>query len=492
MYEKRFRKWGLSKNHKKDYKKRVIHSRLGKRQTADTRLEFSDENDAENSTSAQHPRHGCFSVANRGDISFSVPHCSEYTKLDHSSAINLCDSDYISSSCDIVSTSSELGPSHVMPLEQSGLSEDSSYSMIEHHSETWSNTRSSSPTESQHGDLPPFILFNSGKPEAFGGVNLESILKSVKSYLSHLDSVKINPTGPSNELNLVNGNYFWDQLSHGIYLFKVSSNKLAWKALRNACGRASTAIQWEDARGIGKLLTTLSPVNTAVCPELRQKLLEFIHGMAKYKLGSSHPFTTICQQLSHDQKPREVSERVLRFMLDLLICRQGSSADTTIQTQRMLIKSLRRSKDYDGSLRLANELISMSIQCWGDGHLETQRARREVEHVLMDMGEWDQALEVCRSIIHANNNRPWTNTRLVDDECIVSTMEDLAKIYEHKGDLNLSIEWLLRAATSELTTATGGVAAAHIAEKLLSALRRVGREDEATFWEDHFRESRRL
>ena len=335
------------------------------------------------------------------------------------------------------------------------------------------------------------FFFNSEKTEAFGGVNLELVLKSVQSYLSHLDSVRISPTGPSNELSLVNANFFWNQLSHGIYLFKVSSNELAWNALRNACGRASTAIQWEDARGIGKLLTTLSPVNTAVCPEIRQKLLGFIHGMAKYKLGSSHPFTIICQQLSHDQKPREVSERVLRFMLDLSICRQGSSSDTTIQTQRMLIKSMRRSKDYDGSLRLAKELISISSQYWGNGHLETQRARREVEHVLMDMGEWDQALEVCLSIIHANN-RPWTNTQLIEDECIVSTMEDLAKIYENKGDLDLSIEWLLRAATSEWTTATGGVATAHIAEKLLGALRRVGREDEAVFWEDHFRESRQL
>ena len=478
MYEKRFRKWDLSKN-------------LRKRRTAGTRREFSDGNDAENSRPAQHPRHGSLSVANRGKISFSVPPCSEHTRLDHGWAINLCDSDYVSSGHDIASTSSELEPSHVMSLERSGLSEDSSYTMIEHHSETWSKTRSSSPTESQHGDLPPFILFNPEKTEAFGGVNLELVLKSVQSYLSHLDLVRNNPTGPSNELRLVNANYFWDQLSYGIYLFKVSSNELAWNALRNACDGAGTAIQWEDARGIGKLLTTLSPVNTAVCPEIRQKLLEFIRGMAKYKLGSSHPFTIICQQLSHDQKPREVAERVLRFMLDLLICREGSNSDTTIQIQRMLIKSMRRSKDYDGALRLAKELTSMSSQCWGNGHLETHRARREVEHILMDMGEWDQALAVCLSIIHADN-RPWTNTQLVEDECVVSTMEDLAKIHENKGDLNLSIEWLLRAATSEWTTATGGVAAAHIAEKLLSALRRVGQEDEAVFWEDHFRESRRL
>ena len=163
MYEKRFQKWDLSKNLKKHYEKRAVHSRLGKRRTAGTRLEFSDGNDAENSRSAQHPRQGCLSVANRGKISFSVPPCSEHPKLDNGSVINLCDSDYISSSHDIASTASELEPSHVMSLEQSGLSEDSSYSMIEHHSETWSNIGSSSSAESQHGDLPTFIFFQFGE-----------------------------------------------------------------------------------------------------------------------------------------------------------------------------------------------------------------------------------------------------------------------------------------------------------------------------------------
>ena len=494
MYERRFRQWDISKNLNKRCEQWILHSRLGKGQTASTHRDSSDGNSAQNSKPAQHPTHGCSSAADKAKISVSCTTCSGHTRLGYGSDVNLCGADHTSSSNDVASTSSGLQPSHVMSLEPSGLSEDSPYSVIEHYGEAWSNTRSPrspSHTQSRNSDSLPFIPFNPQETEAFGGVDLELILKSVQSYLSHLDFASVHPASSSSDFRQVDGNYFWDQLSYGIYLFKVSSNELAWNALRKACDRACTAIQWEDPRAIGKLLTTLSPVNTAVCPGLRHKLLEFIQSMAECKLGSCHPFTVICQQLSHDQKPREVSERVLRFMLDLLICHQGSNSDTTTQTQRMLIKSMRRGKDYDSSLRLAKELISRSSQCWGNEHPETHRARREVEHILMDMGEWDQALAVCLSIVHADN-QPWTSTRRVDDECAVSTMEDIAKIYENKWDLNSSIAWLLRAATSEWTTSTGGVAAAHIVEKLLSALRRAGREDEAVFWEDHVHESRRL
>lgn len=108
---------------------------------------------------------------------------------------------------------------------------------------------------------------------------------------------------PSNKLRTVDGNYFWDQLSYGIYLFKVSSSELAWCALHRACDRACTAIQLEDPRGIGYLLTTLSPVNTLVCSGIRQMMLAVMHSMAYSKLGSCHPFTIICQQLSLGQMP---------------------------------------------------------------------------------------------------------------------------------------------------------------------------------------------
>ncbi|KAL8728480.1 MAG: hypothetical protein Q9166_005378 [cf. Caloplaca sp. 2 TL-2023] len=491
MYERKFRQWDLTKNSNKYGEKRILHGDLGKGRAASIRRDSSDGNNVKNSRPAQYPSNGCSSAADEGNISDSFTICSGQTGPGYGSDINFCGANHTSSGNNIDPTSSEHQLSHVMSRELSGQSEDSSYSSIEHHSEAWSTTRSPSPTEGQNSDLLPLILFNPEKTEAFGGVDLELILKSVQSYLSYLDRVRVNPVCPPNDFTQMDGEYFWDQLSYGIYLFKVASNELAWNALSKACDRACTAIQWEDPRAMGKLLTTLSPVNTAVCPEVRHKLLDFIGSMAKCMFGSCHPFTVICQQLRHDEKSREVSERVLRFMLDLLLCSQGSNSASTIQTQRMLIKSMRRGKDYSNSLRRAKELISISSQCWGNEHQETQRARREFEHILMDMGEWDKALAVCLSIVHADN-RQRTGTTLIEDECVVNTMEDIGKIYENQGDLNSSVVWLLRAATSEWTTSTGGVAAAHIVDKLLSALQRAGRDDEAVFWEDHFRGSRQL
>lgn len=60
----------------------------------------------------------------------------------------------------------------------------------------------------------------------------------------------------------------------------------------------------------------------------------------------------------------------------------------------------------------------------------------------------DKALTICLSIVHEKNSSNGS-TQQLEDECAVSTMEDIAKIYENKGDLESSISWLNSAATSE-------------------------------------------
>lgn len=148
MYERRFRQWNLSKNRNRLCEIQISGNRLENGYTASLHQSSSDGNNAAKSRPVLCSAYASSSSTDEKKKSVSLTDYSEYTGLDHASDFDICSTDHTPSSQNAALRCSELQRSHAKPVEPSGLSGDSSYSMTEYHGEAWPNTRSPSPTES--------------------------------------------------------------------------------------------------------------------------------------------------------------------------------------------------------------------------------------------------------------------------------------------------------------------------------------------------------
>lgn len=318
-------------------------------------------------------------------------------------------------------------------------------------------------------------------------LNLETILRNVYSSCARRSFDHDSQHGKPDQVSqIVIGPQaqFWNELKYGIYLLKISCFERAFPVLRNAGDLSSGAFTENPLAFVQELFSTLSPANTALCSRLRLSLLREFINLAGQSFGSTHPVTVLCYELQKDRGSQEVSERALSFMIDLLISIQGTSYTLTFRAQTALVRLLRRSKEYERAGAMARRLLSSSISLFGAQSILARMAARELEHVLMDRNDWQQALEVCLSII----GQPPSTLELVEpqyyDEYAVHTMEDIAKIYDNLGESESSIAWLTQAANSAWTLWGSGVATTHIIDKLVGALITSGKHDEAMFWQN--------
>ena len=100
----------------------------------------------------------------------------------------------------------------------------------------------------------------------------------------------------------------------------------------------------------------------------------------------------------------------------------------------------------------------------------------------MDMGDWQQALEVCMTIVGHFTSVTGSPEPQHSDECAIHIMEDIAKIYNHLKDVESSIAWLRQAAACAWTLWGSWVATQHIVDKLVAALNVCGKQGEADLW----------
>ncbi|PMD64739.1 uncharacterized protein K444DRAFT_204784 [Hyaloscypha bicolor E] len=194
---------------------------------------------------------------------------------------------------------------------------------------------------------------------------------------------------------------FGDNLGHGLCFFKVGSNDRAWSAIQKACETIESEIKTGNALSILGLLTTLSPVNTALCLEVRASLLVHITELASLCLGRHHPLAVLAGELKRQDIEHWVSETALSCALDTFT------------------KSL-----------------------------QTRRAARHLEHIYMDVGSWAEALAVCFDIVGRVDALGLPTDGTLQDKYATRTMEDIATIYENTGDLEKSATWLMKAGTS--------------------------------------------
>ena len=278
------------------------------------------------------------------------------------------------------------------------------------------------------------------------------------------------------------GTKFWDELGHGIYLLKISQTARAMPALHTAGHLAIEALQEPPLKCAIQLFSVLSPVNTVVCASLRTSLLRMLYGQSKASLGPLHPLTILIRELHNDVTYHEISAWGLDCIVDLLTTTRDSSDLDTVRAQIARTKILRRSGQSKPALSRAQKLLEVSRAAHGSNALQTRKAAREVEHVLMDIGHWREALQMCMDIIGEVRVVNGVVQPLYNDRCAASTMEDIAKIYDNLSDADSSIAWLKGAAISGQGLLRASVAEEHIVDKVVTALQLRGEDEEAEVW----------
>lgn len=366
------------------------------------------------------------------------------------------------------------------------------YHLAQSESEVSSNARLSVASSSDHSGtscaLPSLTLAMDLhlSPDC---LSLETILRSIHVLYANVSLYNDVHSKHQSQATLATESpetRFWAELKHGIYLLKVSETNRAVPVLRQAGDFATEALVQRPHVFVLELLSTLSPVNTSVCPSLRISLLRGLSNLANTHVGALHPITILIRELQKYMTYRDISERGLSFINDLFTAILGLSHAYTFDAERALVRLLRRSGDNDRALYMAQQMFTTSKKAFGDGALRTRRAGRELEHILMDIGDWRQALEVCMTIVGQFETVTASPEPQYNDECAVHTMEDIAKIYCQLEDLHSSIAWLKQAATWAWTLWGTWVATKHIVDKLVAALNICGMQDEADLWQCRF------
>ncbi|EHK48578.1 hypothetical protein TRIATDRAFT_83527 [Trichoderma atroviride IMI 206040] len=209
--------------------------------------------------------------------------------------------------------------------------------------------------------------------------------------------------------------------------------------------RESLTVNSDDVFGDGsavalvEILSTLSPINTAVNPQFQKTLLAYL-----YKLVIKHlPRWSIA-----------VSVRALTFIVDRLRANLDPVNQLRMLAEEILTTLLRRGH-YDEALYLA----------------------RRLEHNYITQCKWDLAFDVYFKIV---GQQPFDTTKesMPDpqshDEWAVWTMEDIAKIYDCVGNFNGGICW------------GAGVRLEHIHDKLLKLQKRHELNQETQLWSTTF------
>ena len=284
-----------------------------------------------------------------------------------------------------------------------------------------------------------------------------------------------------------------DNLSNGLYLLKISSvfpdgQNRAWPALHRACAVAKSVMHTEPFDLLRVVLATLSPANTTChLLALRAKLLKYLGNIATDCLGPMHPLPAILEQLQRDQDDPAVASRGLICMSDVFSARLGAFHDTTLRLQSSLVVHARRSGDLDSTEQTASSLL-LAIQArLGERSPATRRAAQDLAHIKMARKQYTEALQACDLVL----GRPVSSSpgvaalevTLHEDDLAVHSMEDVAEIFEHLGDIEAASRWLRFAA--EVAVPLWGreaVGTAHIIDKLALMLRDIGQEEDAARW----------
>ncbi|KIM95432.1 hypothetical protein OIDMADRAFT_134483 [Oidiodendron maius Zn] len=282
---------------------------------------------------------------------------------------------------------------------------------------------------------------------------------------------------------------FWLAIKHGIYLCKKSKLEHGAEALREAymLAQASCALGIRALDSIRELLTTLSPVNTSVWPDVRIQMLNLLHELMTSDLGSENTLTRITYQLLHDGGDRNVSENALLCLINECTRLLGQQHVATVRARLSLVKLLRRSHDYYRAACEDVELLSFCVEQTSSDSVWSRECARMLTHVFMALGHRDQAIDLEKDIVGMRISSTGTIDVMHHDECAIYTMEDLAENYDEKGDFEACATWLKLAVQNAQNLWTNQwMATQHLVEKLERALKACGKAEEIHIWKNKY------
>lgn len=271
----------------------------------------------------------------------------------------------------------------------------------------------------------------------------------------------------------------WLNVKHCIYLYKLNDMERAGPLLEQLCLVSPEVISYVPDRFLRDLLTAFSPVNFRRHPQVRKKLLGHFTKMAEEAHGPEYSITVICKELQKDEDTRHTTELALSCMLDSMSL-AGSRLKFDIK--RSIIALLRRDHAQRDALQLARDLVVSSKKTPKRKPDEVRDADMELAHVHMDIGNFNEAKELCRARVGKAVARDGLIGHVHHDRRAIIALEDLAKIEEQFGELGNSATWLGHAAEVAKEVEGPSITLTHILDKLDRALRRGGRlyEAEAT------------
>ncbi|KAM0470372.1 hypothetical protein ACHAPX_009992 [Trichoderma viride] len=234
-----------------------------------------------------------------------------------------------------------------------------------------------------------------------------------------------------------------------------------------------------------EILSTLPPINTAVNPQVRKALLAYLYNLAIKNLPRWSPIVVDVYRLYEYMDSADWSVRALTFIVDPLRANLDPASQLRLLAEERLIILLRRGYYYDEALRVCNGTMQGIKTVLGPDSPQERQLARRLEHIHIDQCEWDLALDVCFKIV---DQRLFDSTKepMPDpqshDECVVWTMEDIAKLYDCVGNFKSAIAWLKQARVSGGICWGAGVQLEHIHDKLPEVLKRHALDQEAQLW----------
>ena len=269
---------------------------------------------------------------------------------------------------------------------------------------------------------------------------------------------------------------FWQNFYNCIYLYKLDDTKRARPLLKQLCSVSSEVLRSLSIDSVSRLLASFAPVNFRRHPQVRTVLLGHFTKMTEEAFGRDHTLTIICKELQKDEDSRFSTEMALRCMLASMHLARSPSK---FATERDIIALLRRDKAFDDAARMADRLYQSSQTGVSPKLDEIRNAAMELAHVYMDIGRFEDAKVLCMVRVGKAVARDGLVGHEYHDKGVLYALEDLAKIEEECGDLELSTVWLGQAADLASDIKGPSITLTHILDKLVRAYRLCGNNGEA-------------
>ncbi|KAK2747009.1 hypothetical protein CKAH01_18173 [Colletotrichum kahawae] len=256
---------------------------------------------------------------------------------------------------------------------------------------------------------------------------------------------------------------YWENVKHAIFIIKSQYTSVCgirlWEGADEMVLHGSSCDSFDF---VWELFAVLSPANTAACPDLRQASLRYLRALTATTLHPTHPVTRICGLLLQNGHDNEISELALLEAWNVFGSRLGYEHPTACRLQRMLVNTARRLGNMTEAERRARALYNHACRSGMDSYLSRSCAR-SLSHVLISSYRYDEAREVCKSIVDSLQSPVGS---VMDDERGVQAMEDLADIELRLGNIGQSLWYLQRASDAGRKLWPGSVASAQMEEKL--------------------------